>query len=276
MASQTLTPESPDQTVTILYTVSPQTVQIHYIDMYNTTEDGRELSAQQQTLTGAAGASYHNILWDYAANGYELLTAQPQATTGEFDTDPTTKQDYYVYLTHAVKQVTQKPVTVTQTITYIYGSGPNKGWPVADSKVTAVVFVPTYTIDQVTQQPVGEISWEPDSYTLAEVVSPNIAGYSPDQTVIIAETVTPTSENMEHTVYYTADTQKVILQVIDEETGAVLEPGQVLMQGESGNKLPPDADLTYEQLILEYQKQGYQVVSADQLPSNFDNDSAVD
>ncbi|WP_056957206.1 mucin-binding protein [Ligilactobacillus apodemi] len=276
VASQKLTAASPDQTVTILYTAGPQTVNIHYIDMYDATGDGVELSAQKQTLTGDAGTAYQNVLWDYAANGYELLEAQTQTTAGEFDEDPAETQDYYVYLTHALKQIEGTPITVSQTINYVYGSGPNKGQPVGDSKVTTTVFVPTYTIDQVTKQPVGEVSWGPQTVTLGAVNSPIIAGYTADQAVIPAVTITPTSENISQTVYYTADTQRVILQVTDDETGEVLVDGEVLTQGESGSELPPDTSQTYEQLISEYQKRGYQVVSATDLPPNFDTDSNVD
>ena len=275
VASQILTSESPAQRVTVLYTAGEQLVKIHYIDMYDQANE-QELTAQMQTLTGAAGATYTNVLWDYAANGYELLEAQSQTTAGEFDEDPAETQDYYVYLTHALKQVEGTPITVSQTINYVYGSGPNKGQPVGDSKVTTTVFVPTYTIDQVTKQPVGEVSWGPQTVTLGAVNSPIIAGYTADQAVIPAVTITPTSENISQTVYYTADTQRVILQVTDDETGEVLVDGEVLTQGESGSELPPDTSQTYEQLISEYRKRGYQVVSATDLPPNFDTDSNVD
>ncbi|MBF0844045.1 hypothetical protein IR117_05455, partial [Streptococcus danieliae] len=82
--------------------------------------------------------------------------AQPEATAGNFDTDPSTDQNYYVYLTHAMKQVAGKPVTITQMINYVYGNGPRAGQKAADSSSKAHTFTPTYTVDQVTKQNVGE------------------------------------------------------------------------------------------------------------------------
>ena len=85
------------------------------------------MTKQRQSLHGAADASYTNNLWDYASAGYELVKKDTGAESGTYDADPSSDQNYYVYLTHGMKQVVGTPVTVNETITYVYGNGPKVG-----------------------------------------------------------------------------------------------------------------------------------------------------
>ncbi len=282
VASQSVSHDTSDLNEVVTYTAGDQTVKVHYIDVYGVEGDysptsGTELKERLQTLTGEAEASYTNTLWDYAQAGYELVQAQPEATAGNFDTDPSTDQNYYVYLTHAMKQVAGKPVTITQMINYVYGNGPRAGQKAADSSSKAHTFTPTYTVDQVTKQNVGEPVWTPENAEFSAVVSPTIAGYTPDKGEIEAITITPSSENSEHTVYYNANQQKLTYTVIDDGDGnKVLVDQSQLATGDSDSVISASVLQAYQNIINGYQKQGYVLVSADSLPANFDNNDEVD
>ena len=282
VASQSVSHDTSDLNEVVTYTAGDQTVKVHYIDVYGVEGDysptsGTELKERLQTMTGEAEASYTNTLWDYAQAGYELVQAQPEATAGNFDTDPSTDQNYYVYLTHAMKQVAGKPVTITQMINYVYGNGPRAGQKAADSSSKAHTFTPTYTVDQVTKQNVGEPVWTPENAEFSAVVSPTIAGYTPDKGEIEAITITPSSENSEHIVYYNANQQKLTYTVIDDGDGnKVLVDQSQLATGDSDSVISASVLQAYQNIINGYQKQGYVLVSADSLPANFDNNDEVD
>ncbi len=282
VASQSVSHDTSDLNEVVTYTAGDQTVKVHYIDVYGVEGDysptsGTELKERLQTLTGEAEASYTNTLWDYAQAGYQLVQAQPEATAGNFDTDPSTDQNYYVYLTHAMKQVAGKPVTITQMINYVYGNGPRTGQKAADSSSKAHTFTPTYTVDQVTKQNVGEPVWTPENAEFSAVVSPTIAGYTPDKGEIEAITITPSSENSEHIVYYNANQQKLTYTVIDDGDGnKVLVDQSQLATGDSDSVISASVLQAYQNIINGYQKQGYVLVSADSLPANFDNNDEVD
>ncbi|MDE6376006.1 MAG: hypothetical protein K2L20_02375, partial [Ligilactobacillus sp.] len=282
VASQSVSHDTSDLNDMVTYTAGDQTVKVHYIDVYGVKGDysptsGTELKERLQTLTGEAEANYTNTLWDYAQAGYELVQAQPEATAGNFDTDPSTDQNYYVYLTHAMNPVAGTPVTITQTINYVYGSGPRAGQKAADSSSKAHTFTPTYTVDQVTKQNVGEPVWTPENAEFSEVVSPTLAGYTPDKGEIEAITITPSSKNSEHTVYYNANQQKLTYTVIDDGDGnKVLVDQSQLATGDSDSVIAASVLQAYQNIINDYQKQGYVLVSADNLPANFDNNDEVD
>src|SRR5699024_5134597 len=67
-------------------------------------------------------------------------------------------------------------------------------------------------------------AWTPsDQQTFTAVPSPVIEGYTPDQSEIGAINVVPTSQNIEKTVTYTADSQKLTVNFIDDATGKTLK-----------------------------------------------------
>ena len=281
VASQSVSHDTSDLNEVVTYTAGDQTVKVHYIDVYGVEGDysptsGTELKERLQTLTGEAEASYTNTLWDYAQAGYELVQAQPEATAGNFDTDPSTDQNYYVYLTHAMKQVEGTPVKVSRTINYIYRTGSKAGQPVVPKDKIVKVFIPTYMIDQVTKQTVGTPTWSPDKIELEQVSSPSIAGYTPDKQFVEGAFITPTSDDIEETVYYDAEIQNVTYTIIDNTEDKVLVADEVLTRGESGTNLTVTSLQEYQQIIEAYRQKGYEIVKHDILPASFDSDSTVD
>ncbi len=282
VASQSVSHDTNDLNEVVTYTAGDQTVKVHYIDVYGVEGDsygptsGTELKERLQTMTGEAEASYTNTLWDYAQAGYELVQAQPEATAGNFDTDPSTDQNYYVYLTHAMKQVEGTPVKVSRTINYIYRTGSKAGQPVVPKDKIVKVFIPTYMIDQVTKQTVGTPTWSPDKIELEQVSSPSIAGYTPDKQFVEGAFITPTSDDIEETVYYDAEIQNVTYTIIDNTEDKVLVADEVLTRGESGTNLTVTSLQEYQQIIEAYRQKGYEIVKHDILPASFDSDSTVD
>lgn len=244
IASQSITHMTPDQTLIVSYTADPQTVKVHYIDVYG--DQGRELLAQTQTLAGTTGGSYDNVLWNYAQAGYELVKAQPEASAGVFDADRETDQHYYVYLTHKMQQVTGVPVIVTDTINYIYGNGPKQGRPASPAVVVTKTFVPLYTVDAVTGD-IIETTWSGDGVIEASQV-PEISGYTPDKTMIAERILTPTMEDQSQTVYYMLNEEPTVdetpepempTETVDEDPGIVSDE-----QPEEQNVPPKQATTT--------------------------------
>ena len=70
--------------------------------------------------------------------------------------------------------------------------------------------------------------------------------------------------------------QKVTYTVIDDTTGTTLENQVELTTGHSGTNLPTDAQTKYDQMVAAYQAKGYELVSKDELPAEFDLDSSHD
>ncbi|MFR0515351.1 mucin-binding protein, partial [Limosilactobacillus mucosae] len=65
--------------------------------------------------------------------------------------------------------------------------------------------------------------WTVSSKTFGAVKSPVIAGYTADQAEVAAQTVTPDSQNIVKTVYYTADTQEAAINFYDETDHKLLD-----------------------------------------------------
>ena len=146
----------------------------------------------------------------------------------------------------------------------------------ADS-VNSHTFVPTYTVDQVTKENVGEPSWTPETAEFSAVTSPTVSGYTSDQPVVEKMTITPSSKDNVVTVYYDANEQRLTYTVIDDgDNGKVLANNELLATGDSESVVGDKVSTDYQALIQSYLDKGYVLVSADALPANFDNNDAVD
>ena len=148
------------------YYIGDQNVYVHYIDVngvkagengYQPT-DGNELTNHLQSLKGDAGDQYNNTLWNYTDAGYKLAQADKGATTGNFDSDSKTDQNYYVYLTHDLDTVTTTK-QVGETINYLYKGTNQTIAPVYHAK--GITFTGTQSKDKVTGDLVGNIKWTP-------------------------------------------------------------------------------------------------------------------
>ena len=93
--------------------------------------------------------------------------------------------------------------TVSETIHYVYENGPQAGQEAAKDNVQSIEFTRVGT-DKGNGLVWGD--WNKDSFTFKDVDSPEIQDYVPDKTVVTGSTVTPTSKDVDVTVYYTLHT----------------------------------------------------------------------
>ena len=186
----------------------------------------------------------------------------------KFDLDSSYDQNVVVHVKHGTTN-SQESKSVNLTVRY-YGAGSQTP---ADQVQTAT-WTRTVTTDKVTGQPVSATAWTSDKANYNAVPSPVIPGYTVDVATVPSEAVT--QENIVKDVHYTIQTQKVTYTVVDETTGQTLENQVELTTGESGAALPAAAHTKYDSVVAGYLAQGYEVVSQDALPSQFDTDSSVD
>ncbi|WP_368279395.1 mucin-binding protein [Lactobacillus gasseri] len=163
---------------------------------------------------------------------------------------------------------------VTHTIHYVYADGTTA----KSSHTQTLTFTGSGVIDKVTGQYVevdengnikldangkpvpGKLTWvAEDGTTFVEVISPTIAGYTADKTVVSAiEGIKQDSNNLETKVVYTANAAKAEIIYLDETTGKELET--VTVDGkynEEINYSTADKIKYYESLGYELVKDGY-------------------
>ncbi|MCW0928666.1 peptidase [Streptococcus anginosus] len=163
--------------------------------------------------------------------------------------------------------------TVYETIKYVYEDNTEA----ADTTVQILDFVRLIKKDLVTNKIVRKYSWIPSTRTFPEVVSPKVDGYTPDKaTVAAVEQITGDSADIEETVTYKADKQKVTYTIIDDTAQKTLKDKEVLTSGGSDTPLSASAREKYDLMVNAYLAQGYELVSKDQLPAKFDLDSSHD
>ena len=270
----------------VRYYIGNQNVHVHYIDVNNVPAgkngyqptDGNELINHEQNLKGEAGESYTNALWNYAGAGYQLAQALDPATKqGTFDDDSQTDQDYYVYLTHKLDDVTSTK-QVGETINYLYKNNNQIAAPAHHAQ--AINFTGTQSKDEVTGEMVGDIKWTPATSDFQNVESPQITGYEADQLQAGATTVKPTSQDVVINVYYSADQQPLTYTVIDDTTGKTLEDRQELAKGDTNSLIPNSVASKYDQIRNSWLNKGYQLdttkvngLGYDFLPDNFGTDA---
>nr|WP_305069095.1 LPXTG cell wall anchor domain-containing protein [Limosilactobacillus kribbianus] len=153
--------------------------------------------------------------------------------------------------------------TVTETIHYQYKDGTK-----AHDDVVKTETVPqTGYFDAKTGKTVW-LDWSQVPVNFPSVTSPTISGYTPSKTVVGPDQTTADT-NLDKTVIYTPDVQKLEVKYIDDTTGATLRDDQ--LQDISGTKT---SYATTDQ-INNFEKQHYLLVSDSTLGKTltFDNDS---
>lgn len=272
-AVQNVTADHADINVTVTYKADKQKVTYTVIDeTTNTTlEDKVELTTGDSGayLPADAQTKYDKVVADYLAKGYEL--AHKDNLPAQFDTDSKVDQNVVIRLKHKTAP-TEETKTVTETIKYVYENG-NEA---AATKVQKLDFKRTNTKDLVTGKVITEGAWTPAKGTFAEVISPTIAGYTADKAKVEAKTVTANHDDINITVTYKADKQKVTYTIIDDTTHTTLKNKVELTTGDSGANLPADVQTKYDKAVDDYLAKGYELVSKDELPTQFDTDSSVD
>ncbi|HFI0077852.1 TPA: Rib/alpha-like domain-containing protein, partial [Streptococcus suis] len=268
----TVDADSEDSSVLVIYTPNEQVGTVTYID--ETTGATLEVEKLTGVTDAAIGYSTAEKIAYYESLGYEFVSDN-YPTDGVYDNIDGNSQDYQVVLKHIVIPVTpDNPTnpkdgktleltrTVTRTIEYKYID--ENGQEASATVTQTATFTRTATVDMVT----GEVvyaDWTSADAELDEVVSPAIAGYTPDKANVPALTVDADSEDSNVLVIYTPNEQVGTVTYIDETTGATLE-----VENLTG---VTDAAIGYStaEKIAYYESLGYEFVS-----DNYPTDGVYD
>ncbi|WP_265905463.1 mucin-binding protein [Lacticaseibacillus nasuensis] len=262
--------------VMVTYTIDTQQATITYQDV----TAGKTLGAVD-TITGDSGATSNYSSTDrintYLAEGYKLVS--DDTVNGiVFDTDAGKDQAFFVKLAHTVVPVTPddphdaKPTdlntTATRTIKYVKASD---GSQVFDPVTQTVTFTRTGHEDLVTKAVTIDSPWTPATSPVPAVNSKPLAGYTPDQAVVPADSLNP-DDNVPVTVTYTIDTQKATITYQDVTAGTTLGAVDTIT-GDSG----ATANYSSADRITTYLADGYKLVSDDTANGIvFDTDAGKD
>ena len=212
--------------------------------------------------TAATLQYYQNLHYEVVSDNYPSIGVTYDETIQTFE----------VHLRHKTVPV-EETKTVIETIQYVYEDASQA----AESKVQTLEFKRTNTKDLVADRIIQEGVWSPSESTFPAVVSPTVDGYTPDKaTVAAVEQITGDNADIEETVTYKADKQKVTYTIIDDTAQKTLKDKEVLTSGGSDTPLSDSAREKYDLMVNAYLAQGYELVSKDQLPAKFDLDSSYD
>ncbi|MTV81222.1 mucin-binding protein [Secundilactobacillus folii] len=195
-----------NETVTVTYSLAPQSVTVEYVDDAN---NGNVLKTTA-TITGKTnGTAYWNT--NNLPAGYVL--AKGQADNGTYTFTANANQVIPVHVVHAVKNSQQ---FTTRTIHYVVQGATNTGLAPADKVQTTTWNI---TTDEVT----GESIATPVNGYYA-VTSPTVAGYRPDPSSVGKKTYQPglasaIPQNEQVTVTYTANKLTVSVTYVNTKTG---------------------------------------------------------
>ena len=272
--------------INVVYVADTQEAAINFYD----ETDHKQLDNQTIHLTGKTGEKVdrtqaEKTLAELEKQGYVLdkeNTAKAFPADAVYDNDDQTPQEFTIYLKHGTthtdatsSKADQK--IVNETIHYVYKDGVNANKTAAADYNTTVDFKRGYTTDNVTGKIVSYDPWtvdgkQADSKTFGAVKSPVIAGYTADQAEVAAQTVTPESQDVVKTVYYTADTQEAAINFYDETDHKQLDNQTIHLTGKTGEKVDrTQADQTLADLV----KQGY-VLDEDNTKLGFPADATYD
>ena len=182
-----------DTTVTVTYAADKQQAKLHfYDDTAKKFIDAAPVLDASGKTDGQVGFTIPNS-YDFSKYNFVNVTkgADPESTDqlagadlsavqyGRYDTDDKKDQVFVAHFTHKIKAINEK-VTVNETIHYVYEDGSKAH---DDYQATPLVFTKIGTKDLVTGE--EKATWT-KSQKFAEVASPEIPGYTPDQAVVPA------------------------------------------------------------------------------------------
>ena len=198
-----------DTTVTVTYAADKQQAKLHfYDDTAKKFIDAAPVLDASGKTDGQVGFTIPNS-YDFSKYNFVNVTkgADPESTDqlagadlsavqyGRYDTDNKKDQVFVAHFTHKIKAINEK-VTVNETIHYVYEDGSKAH---DDYQATPLVFTKTGTKDLVTGE--EKATWT-KSQKFAEVASPEIPGYTPDQAVVPAVEVAHGDNDVVRTVTY--------------------------------------------------------------------------
>jgi LPXTG-motif cell wall-anchored protein len=267
--------------------------------IYKDKDTGENITSSSDTGTygEVSGYSTADKIKELEAKGYTLVSDGYKAASPvkygyltELD-----KNTYVVEFTHAKNPLEDETKTVNEVIHY-YVDGTTK--QVSDDHNDSVTFTRTVEEDLVLKNKgdenyliYGEWVAKDDDVIFDKTALPELPGYTlksddsntatEDKTVDAADldneelTLDEINKKYEFVVYYTADQQNVVYNIIDDDTETELESNVNFETGDT------DTDLTKTQkdldaIIKGYTDQGYEVVTADPVPPKFDNETGKD
>ena len=198
-----------DTTVTVTYAADKQQAKLRfYDDTAKKFIDAAPVLDASGKTDGQVGFTIPNS-YDFSKYNFVNVTkgADPESTDqlagadlsavqyGKYDTDDKKDQVFVAHFTHKIKAINEK-VTVNETIHYVYEDGSKAH---DDYQATPLVFTKTGTKDLVTGE--EKATWT-KSQKFAEVASPEIPGYTPDQAVVPAVEVAHGDNDVVRTVTY--------------------------------------------------------------------------
>lgn len=198
-----------DTTVTVTYAADKQQAKLRfYDDTAKKFIDAAPILDASGKTDGQVGFTIPNS-YDFSKYNFVNVTkgADPESTDqlagadlsavqyGKYDTDEKKDQVFVAHFTHKIKAINEK-VTVNETIHYVYEDGSKAH---DDYQATPLVFTKTGTKDLVTGE--EKATWT-KSQKFAEVASPEIPGYTPDQAVVPAVEVAHGDNDVVRTVTY--------------------------------------------------------------------------
>lgn len=136
-------------------------------------------------------------------NGFYADLAQ--AGSDQVVTHESPDMDYVVK--YLAPDVTTEQWTVTQTVKYEYADGITANRPTLPAtNVQKLTFNRKITKNPITGEIISDV-WTPAQQNFQSVVTPKLAGFTPDRAVIDGQTVNYTSANLDYVVKYTAQQQ---------------------------------------------------------------------
>lgn len=250
---------------TVTYTANKQQLAVVFID--DTT--GETLSTATKSGLSDESASYNtkDDVAHYQELHYNLVSDGTNGQDLIFDHDDNTDQCYEVHLVHATHPISEQTST-KQTIHYQLADGTT----VFDDHTAQIDFSRDGYNDEVTNENHWD-AWTPSAQqTFSEVISPVKQGYIPDRGSVAEINVQPGDKDLEKTVIYTPDAQKMTISYIDDATGKTLETKSITGVSDAS------ANYNTKSTIDGYIAKHYKLVSDDTNGDNlvFDHDNNTD
>ncbi|NME34473.1 YSIRK-type signal peptide-containing protein [Lactobacillus sp. MRS-253-APC-2B] len=206
---------------TVTYNPDAQKAVVKYID--DTTGEQLEAKDLSGVSDQSTGYNTKETINGYINQHYVLVSDDTDGKTIVFDHDDRQNQAYEVHLKHGTEPANESRIKKI-TVHYQYADGLARSGKASDDQtVTSLTFKRTGIHDLVTGK-IAWNAWDQPAQTFAEIDSPVIGGYTPDQVKINNVSVTADSPEMtEKTVVYNADAQKLSVDFIDDTTGKTLK-----------------------------------------------------
>ena len=267
IAATTVSPTSDSIVKTVTYTPDAQHLTVKFID---DTDNGKLLKAVTKTgvTNGDSGYSTTQDIQHFLDEHYKLVSDDTNGQSLKFDNDDQADQQYEVHFKHVTHAISDAK-TITETIHYVATDNST----VPDDHTAKVDFTRDGYNDEVTGDDHWN-AWKPDaSYQFKAVPTPPKAGYTADQQLVAAQTVTPTTQDLKFTVTYTPDAQHLTVKFIDDT-----DNGKVLKTVTKTGVTNGDSGYSTKQDIHHFLDEHYELVSdntnGQQL--KFDNDDQAD